>query len=225
MPFDVDRYNRLRESAVLNQEALRGSYQDQSRNRLAMTAGPGIGWTQINGIPAIVREADAGPVISSGVIAQIVDATASFACEAIIKPTIYTTDVAFMISQTAAGGSGLWFYWQNDYVRVRLLNSAGAAFVTFSTPNASVPPNHVRHVIVNSVSGGTSTSGFVNGVPVKMTTLAGAGALAAFSGPLLSMSNRSYISALCIRVYPFALTNADAQALYGAARALTGGEV
>lgn len=229
MPYDRDRYNRLIEQTVFNISAYTGSYQDISRNKLRMSVTGNIILSRINGLPAVTRGSDVGALLVSSAVSQILDHTASFACEAVIRPHVYTTDVPFLISHTASGGSGFWFYWHgsssNKHCVIRLFNSTGSAFKTFATPTGSVLTHRTTHVIINSINGGTSSLGWINGAPVTMTTTVGSGVLAPFSATVQSMSNRSLISALLIRAYPFSLTNEDVAALYGAARELTGGEV
>lgn len=230
MSVDWGRYNDLQARAAFAMNAYSGSYQDQSKNRLAMTAVGTPGWTQVNGWPALSGCSN-GIGVNSGAVANIVDVTSSFSVESICTST--TQGLSPVIRQQSVGGGGLQFYCDMatpgvGYYAMILYTAAGAVARTLyllPAMAALVSTKHAHLVMVCNNGGATATF-FVGGVPIA-GTLVGAGVAANSGAALVRVlgaggGSTGNMTASLIRAYPFALTNADASCLYGAARSLVG---
>jgi hypothetical protein len=227
MPFDVQRFVSLRERAVFNGEYWRGTMADLSPSQYTMSITGAPSWSQVNGLPVIQCPNATGPRTPAAVNA-VVNATASFSIEYFGKATL---GVARLIYQMLNGGIELdaFTYATNGYVQIVGYTAAGAAGRTCYISLPAIPAvsgNKLFHVVGTVTGGFASALGWVNGVP-SGTSFAGAGVVASSNPALLyllasSGACTSISSTVAVRIYPFALTNEDAAALYGAAKSLVG---
>ncbi len=232
--FDKDRYLRLRESAVFNMEAWRGTYQDQSKNALAMTAVGTPSWTSINGLPAL---SDCVNMVgaASAATGAIVDVTTAFSVE-VCGIAAIAGNPFWIRHRLGGGGGGFGLFCgitsANGYFGLILYTAAGAAARTNYIPSPALQTLHTSqlfHLIVVSTGGGTGIIGSVNGVN-RSVLLTGAGVAANTGATAVQLggaggSSTGSTTILLVRAYPFALTNADVATLYASAKLLTGGEV
>jgi hypothetical protein len=223
MAVDWDRYNRLRESASFNCEFFRGHYQDCSKNARAMTAVGSPSWTMVNGLPALVSPAG----IVSGNVAALVDVTTSFAIEILYRRGPESGANGMIVSQQMAGntyGFSMFYQGGNGRFLSQVANAGGGdGLVYYGGTLERGATNHSIHCIR---SAGTAGSIWYGGVPVTTTVAAAVAPLNITAPSPVRLLNAGYgaqnAACLLVRVYPFALTNSDCAALYGAARSLVG---
>lgn len=191
-------------------EAWRGTYQDQSKNALAMKGSVPTSWAQVNGLPCLVT-----PNVASAATPAVIDVTGSFTVETMCAAR-YGGAVVFQQS-----GLGGWYRYNHaiGWHSLYLLNAAGALAITFSTPAGTLITNRIQHVVFSSIGGGASGAAWVNGIPVTVSraTPAAPAANVAVAVAAVPTSSTAYLLA---RAYPFTLTNADVATLYNAASRL-----
>ena len=224
MPFDVDRFLKLRESAVFNCEFWRGHYQDLSRNQYAMAWSAGATeWEQLNGLPVITLHTNR--TVRTGLVPAVIDTTGAFSFEWLIR--VARVNFAFADWQAGAGNNGGFLVYQNGNNLVpTFFNAAGATrTAVFTLPGGSQTWFHCVWSCPSMV-GATSTY-YINGIPYTATH---AGAVV----PTNIVANRNFdIGAIGgspnvrstlgrNRLYGSALSAEDATCLYGAARSLIG---
>jgi len=227
MPYDSDRARSLIARAAFNAEFFRGTISDLSNAQRAMTFVGAPTWGMINGKPAL-RQNTAADLVNSAAVPAIVDVTADFSLEFVIEPHRFGDDTPDIIRQTNNGG--FYCFWHGfpavQRFYLRLQTNAGATAREIITPVASATMNAAQHVIITSQAGGTSGSSWKNGIP-QVATLAGAGVAANCPATILTAfgypTNATRYTYLLERVYPFALTNADASCLAEQAKLLVGG--
>lgn len=219
--YDHDRFLALRESAAFNMEAWRGTFQDQSRNQLAMTAVGRPGWTQINGLPCLKQNA-AGDQVRSGAVASIVETTTQpYWIEAVWRNG--ATNTAYAMYQFNGGGWTAYCDGAGRTIAIGSLTAAGA-LARYCFPAAgSLPTNTFRHVVacLNPVT--LSGLCWINAVPTAVTFVnAAAPVTCAATNFIVSSQAGGGLHTLLCRVWQGTPTNADAACLYQAAKSLVG---
>jgi len=226
MPLDQTRYRALVESAAVRFDfGYTGSWQDQSSRGLVMTPIGNPSWARCNGRPALAQRA-AGDGATSGAVANIVDVTANLTIECLFAPMIIGAN--YPLRQWLGGGSG-GFALTHDYGGGRpalyLINNVGGVARTITVAAGTQPAATLRHILISSLTGGTSGYCWVNGAPVA-AILIGAGVaanIAANAAVVAGGAGTGLMSSLLIRAYPFALGNEDVTCLAAAAESLVGG--
>jgi hypothetical protein len=228
MGYDQDRYNSLISRAAFDCSFYKGTWQDLSPARRTMTAVGSPSFTMVNGLPAL-RQNAVGDGSTSAVVPAIVDPSGAFSievCGAVYGPAAATW--GYFLRQQTLGGFFAYVDPSTQRFLVATNTAAGALARTLQSPVGSFPRATQRHLIMSSTSGATAGLSWVAGVPGAVT-LGGAGVSAPCNPAAVIVMAQSdvgvRVQSLIIRVFPFALTNEDCAALYGAARALTGGEV
>lgn len=225
--FDKDRFLRLRESAAVNFEFWRGTYQDLGPRRLAMTAVGTPGWALINGLPCLSQPTGTAPVSTTGVVDPVVDITGDFFVEVVLSARINPAGTEDFILNQAGPGSvgGFRCSWNAATSSLQLLgrNAAGAGVNYLRMPNNTLTMNKPSHFIIAALAGMTSGIGWVGGVPVTVSLL-GPGVVVNCVPSLLYAAggNAGKIDTTLIRVWQGTPTNADAACLYQAAKSLVG---
>lgn len=225
MPFDSARAASLIARAAFNAEFFRGTIQDLSSAKRAMSFVGAPTWSRINGRPCLKQNA-AGDGTTSGVVDNIVDVTAPFWVEALFTTT-NPGAACYVLQQGAVAAGGFIFYWSlgaGTLFRVELYDGAAGGARSVNTPAASGPYNTTRHVIIGIEP--LVGSCWINGVPgtplvvntraatncapraVRMMGTVGGGCQAGF-----------------IRCTQGTPSQEDATCLYQQARILTGGDV
>ena len=226
MPADQDRYRSLIARAAFNAEFFRGTIQDLSAAQRAMTFVGAPSFGMINGLPCLKQNA-AGDYTTSAAIPAVLDVTASWSIEALFSPGPGT--IATILQQVgAANAGGFSFQWRNtggdvDVILVYLFDLAAGPRLLYSN-NGVFTRYSTRHAIISGINGGASGKMWLNGVPI-VCNLFGAAAPAniAVNRALTTLVGPVITTASLIRVFPFALTNADATCLAEQAKLLVGG--
>lgn len=229
MPVDTARYNSLISRAAFNMEAWRGTYQDLSANRLAMTAVGTPTWGVVNGLPCL-KQGTVGDGATSATVQRIVDVTGSFTVEWLFSAQYVDGNDNFIIRQgTGGGGFGIYVATPGagQFRAVLVIYDAAAAAARYVYYNPGLPLFWQYHMIYNPRTGGTSGATWINGTPVT-TTLAGAGVSANIAVDrvvTVGVGAGGLKEFSIMRVFPFSLGNEDVTVLYEQAKILTGGEV
>lgn len=221
--FDKARYQSLIERATFNCEFWRGTYQDLSPSRLAMTAVGTPTWGKVNGLPCLKQRAS-GDRVQSGVVPSVVDtATSSYWVESIWSP--HTAVTSYALYQFNGGGWTAYSDGANRTVAIGSLTAAGA-LARYCFPAAgSTPLNRPTHVVLWIDVVGLSGRAWINGIPHAVTFVNAAPPVACASTKLLvSAQGGGSLQTLLSRVWQGTPSNEDVAALYGAASVLTGGE-
>lgn len=213
-------------SATFSAEWWKGTIQDQSIRRAAMSFAGTPRWVKQGCPVALVQRADADGT-TSGNKAALVDVTGDFTVEWRGTPLVAGAGVDVLLSQVEAGAGGFVFAWDavNTVYVLTLYTAAGAVARSLSTPAASAVPNADQHVILTSSAGGTAGSSWINGIP-RVVTLGGAGVAAnivADSPIVAGGGGVGTATSLFGRVYPSALSDAAKSALVCASRSLVTG--
>jgi hypothetical protein len=224
MPFDNARYNSLIARASFDCSFYKGTIQDQSKSRLAMTAVGSPTWTMVNGLPAL-RQNAAGDQVRSGAVASVVEtSTQPYWVECVWRNGATTT--AYALYQFNGGGWTAYADGANRTFSLGSLTAAGALARYCFPAVGSAPTHKPTHFVACLNPVALSGLCWVNGVPTAVTFVNAAPPVTCAATNLIVSSQAGSALTTCLsRVWQGTPTNADAAALYGAARALTGGEV
>jgi len=220
--FDKDRYVSLVSRAAFNMEAWRGTYQDQSRNQLAMAASGSPSFTMVNVLPALTQNA-AGDGAWSAATASIVDTTLPFWIEALIVPP---PENVYVFYQFSAGGWSCYFDSANSRIFLMTYTAVGGDARFCSSPIGSLPVGRPSHVVIGVDPVGLSGRVHVGGVPAIATFVNTAPPVVCGPATLdVCQPGGSFMRALIARAWQGTPSNEEAQTLYQAASVLCGGEV
>jgi hypothetical protein len=141
MGYDQDRYARLLASASFDCSFYKGTWQDLSKNRLAMSAVGSPSWTMVNGLPALASRV--GNRIQSAVIAGIVDITQPFFVELLMSPS----GTEYLLYQLNAGGMTVYYDTTVSYVQLYTYTAALGVARYITSPVGSWLARSFKHVI------------------------------------------------------------------------------
>lgn len=221
--FDKDRYASLIARASFDCSFYKGTFQDQSKSRLAMSAVGTPGWSQVNGLPALTHTADTQGCRSAAV-AAVVDCLGAFFVELLFKEDRYSTLAGQWIVQYNNGGWDVVPDEGNTRLSMRLYTNAGAVARTMNTAVGSVQVRRVTHAILAMSNSGLAGASWINGVPTVVSFI-NAGVPAAVAGVATFTCAGNWQDRntnLAMRVWQGTPTNEDVSALYGAAKSMVG---
>ena len=227
MPLDQVRYSRLIASAAFDASFYKGTWQDLSRNGLAMTPVGNPSWARCNGRPCLKQNA-AADCVTSAAVPMAVDVLGDFSLE--VTFSLSTGGLwANLLTQGGVGG-GFTAYWVSatQQVLLYLFTAAGAYAEQINTPVGSILPSRRYHLLMQSLAAGTNGRVTINGVHVAPVLMLAGVVAAGVNSAITTAGNsdagcRQNVSTS--RLWQGTMTNEDAQVLYQAARELTGGEV
>jgi hypothetical protein len=222
MPFDNARYNSLIARASFDCSFYKGTIQDLSPARRAMSFVGAPSWTMVNGIPALKQAA--GGYITSVATPSVINSTLPFFVELLYQP--YAPG-DYPMFQVAAGG---WTVYYNNPAIGQLglftYTAAPANGRFINAPGVAYPGQLAHHVgYIDPV--GLGGLWWKNGVPVA-TVFTNTNPPAVCANTAFRVCGGGAASSsisMIARVWQGTPTNSDAQVLYQAARSLTGGEV
>lgn len=224
MAFDVQRFTSLRERASFNVEAYKGTFQDQSPAQRTMTVVGTPTFDRINGLPCLKQNANADGATSAAVAAAV-DVTGSFSIEILGRQMV---DGIPIFGQGGSNIGGFVCYYSGSVLTYKLVvemyTSVAPGVVRNAQSNVNTYPlGRLIHTALSITTGGAVGSLWINGVPSTFT-MGGAGVVTniAVNRAIAFWSNTGRTESSIIRLYPFALANADVAALYGAAKSLVG---
>jgi hypothetical protein len=174
----------------------------------------------VNGLPALASRT--GNRVQTAAIVGIVDITQPFFVELLMSPS----GTEYLLYQLNAGGMTVYYDTTVSYVQLYTYTAALGVARYITSPVGSWLARSFKHVIGYVDPVGLSGKWWMNGVPVLTSFVNTAPpvpcAATAFCLPgVVGAPTRSLIA----RVWQGTPSNEDCAALYGAARALTGGEV
>jgi hypothetical protein len=175
-------YQQLLKDALVNFEYFNEDIQ--SRGSVPMTMVPtACRFAKHGRSVGLIQEAAGGTLVSSGVLASLVDVTGTFTCEACFRvaaPGLIIADIAYFLYQISLGGFFFFTYSSPGArdVRVYLVDAAGAtARRVYSPPNVFKPGEDYCHAVVVSRNGGTDGLIVING-ETKAALFSGVGVAA-----------------------------------------------
>ncbi len=184
-------------------------------------------WTMINGLPAIKQNA-ATDYVTSTAVPMSVDVLSEFFFESVFSLTSGGLWVNILTQGGVGGGFSAYWVSATNQVLFYLFNAAGAYAEQINTPVGSILPNRKYHLIMQSLTAGTNGLVWINGVPVAPVLMLAGVVAAGVNSAIVTAGNSdsgARNTTILSRLWRGRATNSDAQALYGAAHILTGGEV
>jgi hypothetical protein len=223
MGYDQDRYNSLISRASFDCSFYKGTIQDQSKSRLAMSFVGSPSWTMVNGLPAL-RQNAANDRASSAAVPCVVDVTIPYCAEWVLTPT--KNVLGYGLYQV--NGGGFVFYYDGAGATVALVSLTAASAVGryCFTAAGTFPLFRTRHALFALDPVGLSGRAWVDGIPTAVTFV-NVGAVQSCAAAALGVGGvggPSVNSMLC-RVWQGTPTNEDCVTLYQAAKTLVGGEI
>lgn len=215
-------YSELLSSAALNFELWRGHIQNLGTASMTMAYNGTPRFTNKNKTNVFLQ--GNSQYIASGVIPYVVDVTGTFTVECAVLP-LTKLGGGSALYQKNNGGFQLYYVdpatGENSLRWVLVLyNNAGGDARYIYTDAMSL--NQTNHFIIQSTTGGTAGSLWINGSPVTPLLAAGAGVAANCANIGISVMGYGAATSMwtLVRAFPGTISNDEASVLYGAYRTI-----
>ncbi len=218
--YDVDRYQSLISRTAFNCEFFRGTIQDQSKNRLAMTRVGTPAFIRAGSVQALSQRTS-GDRITSAAIPRPISCVIPFFVEFFGSCRESESVIAYI---AVAGGWYMGFNSTSECMVLLTRTAAGALARYSNTPIGGMKNGISYHVLMWLDPIGLSAKSWVNGVPVT-TTFTNVGVPADDDGITLRVLgvalNRT--QSITLRIWQGTPDNEDASCLYAASQSLVSG--